>query len=391
MRRFSAQYIITGTGSLLKRGIITTDDDGTIRSVTDTGGDLKEEQSTEFYNGVIIPGLINCHCHLELSHMKDVIPAGTGLGAFLMNVNRLRSSTNRDLETAIGEENARMAREGIVAVGDICNTADTFAVKKQSQIKYISFLEVFGIDPALSEKRIADVVNLAKIAKSNCLPYSIVPHSVYSLSASLLRRVKDLTRNNDVTTVHFMESDDETAFISSRKGPIAESYINLLGKLPEPEGITGHTETVLNEITESGSLILVHCTVTGEQEIKALSQRKRLYYCLCPGSNLYISGKLPPVNLLTEHDCKIVLGTDSLSSNTALSLLEEMKILQFNFTALTLKEITGWATLNGAEALGLSDWAGSIEPGKRPGLILLENVDLDQLKLKPETTSVRLI
>ena len=79
MKRFSAQYIITNSGPSLKRAIITAEDDGTIINIEDTLGDLQEKHSVEFYNGIIIPGFVNCHCHLELSHMKDAIGQGTGL------------------------------------------------------------------------------------------------------------------------------------------------------------------------------------------------------------------------------------------------------------------------------------------------------------------------
>jgi aminodeoxyfutalosine deaminase len=74
MKRFTAQYVITNSGPPLKRAVLTTEDDGTITGIEDTDGNLKEKHSTEFHNGVIIPGFVNCHCHLELSHMKGKTP-----------------------------------------------------------------------------------------------------------------------------------------------------------------------------------------------------------------------------------------------------------------------------------------------------------------------------
>ena len=82
MKRFSAQYIITNSGPPLKRAVITTEDDGTIINIEDTAGDLKEKHSVEFYNGIIIPGFVNCHCHLELSHMKGLITRKQWSGRF---------------------------------------------------------------------------------------------------------------------------------------------------------------------------------------------------------------------------------------------------------------------------------------------------------------------
>jgi len=83
MRHFSAQYVFTNEGAPLKRGIVSVSDEGIITGIHDSGGDLAEKRSVEFYNGIIVPGFINCHCHLELSHMKNAIPPGIGLAEFL--------------------------------------------------------------------------------------------------------------------------------------------------------------------------------------------------------------------------------------------------------------------------------------------------------------------
>ena len=97
MKRFSAQYIFTNTGAPLKRGIVTAGDDGTITGVEDTGGNLVEQESVEFHNGIIIPGFVNCHCHLELSHMRGMIPPKIGLAEFLrLFRDRQNSRPGRD-------------------------------------------------------------------------------------------------------------------------------------------------------------------------------------------------------------------------------------------------------------------------------------------------------
>ena len=96
-------------------------DDGTIISVEDTGGELTESAGTEFYNGIIIPGLVNCHSHLELSHMRDPIPAGGGLQSFISSV-RDRREAQREIVTAAAEKADReMYDGGVVACGDISN------------------------------------------------------------------------------------------------------------------------------------------------------------------------------------------------------------------------------------------------------------------------------
>jgi Cytosine deaminase and related metal-dependent hydrolases len=137
MKRFTAQYVITNSGPPLKRGVITTEDDGTIISIENTNGNLKEEHSIEFYNGIIIPGFVNCHCHLELSHMKGYTSRGMGLGGFIEQVRSTRDSTKESIFASVCSADNHMFKEGIVLCADVCNTSDSFKIKKESRIRYI--------------------------------------------------------------------------------------------------------------------------------------------------------------------------------------------------------------------------------------------------------------
>ena len=118
-----------------------------ITGVEDTSGDLKESGSVEFHNGIIIPGFVNCHCHLELSHMEGMVSQGGGLGRFLENINKSRKTEHDIIVSAARKADEYMFREGVSLCGDICNTSSTFEIKKESRIKYINLIEVFGIDP----------------------------------------------------------------------------------------------------------------------------------------------------------------------------------------------------------------------------------------------------
>jgi aminodeoxyfutalosine deaminase len=147
MKQFSAQYIFTSSGKFLKRGIVTTDNDGVVISIEDTGGVLSERHSVEFHNGIIIPGFVNCHCHLELSHMKGSTERGTGLGNFIVQVRSKRDIGIESIISHSEKADNEMLTEGIVVCADICNNSSSLGIKKRSSIKYINLLEVFGIDP----------------------------------------------------------------------------------------------------------------------------------------------------------------------------------------------------------------------------------------------------
>ena len=391
MKYFSAQYIFTNSGAPIKRGIICTEDDGTIVSVEDSGGTLSERHSVEFYNGIIVPGFVNCHCHLELSYLKNEIPAKSGLASFLMAVNSIRNTLQKDRNKSVRNAHNEMLKGGVVLCADICNTSATFELKKENGIKYISLLEVYGIDSSHAEIRMNEILELAKTAAEMRLPHWIVPHAVYSISLPLLKLIKTHTESNKITSIHFMESADEEMLLESHSGSLMDSYKKFLPPVTDLKIADNHITAVNEEITSSGNLMLIHNTFIRKEHIKKLNKRDRLYWCLCPNSNLRIEQRIPPADLLAAEGCNIVIGTDSLSSNDSLSIVDELKTIQLYFPSFSLETLIGWATINGAKALGEDIHTGSIEPGKKPGLILLKNVDLTNLKLLPGTTVHRMI
>jgi len=391
MKRFSAQFIYTNSGAPLKRGVISVDDDGTILGIENRDGSLIESQSVRFYNGIIIPGFVNCHNHLELSHLKGFIAEGGGLGDFIMQIRSIRKKELPDIKTAAVIADKEMYRDGIQLCADICNTSDTFKIKSESKIRYINLIEAFGIDPSKATKRYNEILKVAKVAEKSGLQWSLVPHSVYSVSLPLFRLLKEKTKTSRVTSIHFMESEGETLFLSEHSGPLRDSY-EQAGLFPDkPDLPADHIVAVINEMTSSGNLILVHNTFAGRNEIREVRKRKNTYWCLCPNSNMYIEKRVPPADLLKSEGCEIVIGTDSLASNKKPDLLSELKTLQNNFPSIALEELIRWATINGARALGEDQNFGKIEPGMKPGLLLLNNVDLINFKLLPETSVTRLI
>jgi cytosine/adenosine deaminase-related metal-dependent hydrolase len=391
MKRFAAQYVITNNGPILKRAVIEVGDDGKIANIYDTHGKLDEIHSVEFYNGIIIPGFVNCHCHLELSHMKKLIPVGEGLGNFIMRIRSVRQSSKSSIIKSAQKADSEMYRNGISLCADICNTTDTFNIKKKSKIKYINLVEVFGIDPERSARRMDEALNVCAKAVEMELPYSLVPHSSYSVSPTLFGLIRNVTGENRVTSMHFMESPDEKEFLQEHTGSLRESY-KKSGLMPgSPEFVPDHKAVILKLVTPSGNLILVHNTFVDEAIIDTVHERDNVFWCVCPNSNIYIENSLPPLQLLMNKGCEITIGTDSLASNKELDILGEMITLQKNFPALTIEQLVKWATINGARALAEENRFGKIEKEKKPGILLLQNVDLLNMKLTPDSIVKRLI
>jgi cytosine/adenosine deaminase-related metal-dependent hydrolase len=388
LRYISAQYVLVGD-NLLKRGIVTVGSDGVIINVEDTGGDLEESRHIEFYNGILVPGFVNCHCHLELSGLKGVVQEKTGLPEFLATMRR-SSGSPKNIDSMVRADR-EMYDQGIVLCGDICNSTDSFPVKSDGKIKYHNFIELFGSLPISADARINAAKEIMAASSAAYLPFSVTPHSVYSVSVPLMRKIKELGEDNRVSSIHFMESVSEREYINDRSGKLADSFKADGLFLEEGFGFKDHITALGEGIMDESNLILVHNTFVDLDTVATMVKRPNTYWCLCPNSNLYIEDVLPPLKMLMDKDAEIVIGTDSLASNNKLSVLEEIMTLQRAFPELTMTQILGWATINGAKALGRNNEFGSIEAGKRPGLLLLEGADLINLRLLPGTTARRLI
>ena len=102
-----------------------------------------------------------------------------------------------------------------------------------------------------------------------------------------------------------------------------------------------------------------------------------VYWAICPLSNIFIHNALPPVELMRSNALNITVGTDSLSSNDDLDMVKELFCIHDNFQQVPMGEILTWACLNGAKFLGKEQILGSLTAGKRPGIVLVDNIDAE--------------
>lgn len=388
MRKLAAQYIIDGDGTVYRNSILELDRNGFVLGIRKSESDLKEEPGLEFYSGILVPGFINTHCHLELSHLFGAVPEHTGLVGFINNIQRLRKATLEEIENSARKAEVLMKKNGIVAVGDISNTPDTFSIKKQNSLIYRTFIEAFGSNAEIADEAFEKARNLfVRYNEHVGSDVSVVPHAPYSMSDKLFEKVlAHAVSEESILTIHNQESDEENRMFTDGTGEI-EDYISKFRKGHfTPSGKTS-LQSSLPRFSDLKSLILVHNTFTSQDDIIALKSTKgtcKFFFSLCPGANLYIENTLPDIELLRSSGIPITLGTDSLASNKTLSILEEMKIIMKHYTEISLPEVITWGTRNGAEALSFK-LLGSFGPGKKPGVNLITGADLYNLKLKPES------
>lgn len=378
--KFKPQSLFTGH-TMIEGGntVVVTTEDGSIVDVinaSEAGEDYK------FLDGILSPGFINAHCHLELSHLKGAIPTQTGLSEFVKQIVPKRAAAQEIIDAAIEAAETEMFENGIVAVGDICNTADTIAAKTKGKLAYYNFIEIYGLDPLLAAQKMEAGLSLQNEYINNGLNAVVVPHAPYSVPAALLQLLAAAYGSHTVS-IHNQETKAENDFFENKIGAFVDMYARVGVDLDffTPTKTTS-LQSVLPYLEAAAKTIWVHNSFTSVSDIGAVQATNTdAYWCLCPSANQYIENTMPPVQLLREQHANIIVGTDSYASNWSLNMLDELKKIQAHNPEIPLAEMLTWITSNGARALQMEDTLGTIEKGKKPGLVLIENM----------TTSTRII
>lgn len=388
--KYQADYLFTGKEILPNTAVLITNENGVVQNICnaqEAGDDIKQ------LHGLLTPGFINCHCHLELSHMKGLIPKDTGLVDFILNILQLRHTSEETILQAINSGESEMKNNGIVAVGDISNNALTLLQKQKGNLQYHNFIEVSGFSPAIASARFNNGMLVYQSFKKH-FPNatSLVPHAPYSVSKQLFQLIDEMA-TNPISTIHNQETVDENMFFLSGMGNFNKLYQSIgidIAPFHQPTKTTS-LQSVVPLMPQPKKIILVHDTFISQADIDFLNRnhlKQAFIFCLCVNANQYIENQLPPIDLLIQNNCNIVIGTDSLASNHQLCILSEIKTICQNFPNIQLQDILTWATINGAKALQMDAQLGSFEIGKKPGIVLIDALNSNGGITKNSTTSV---
>lgn len=373
----TASRIHNGIDWLPEGSAIEIAADDTIIAVTDT-----TPPDAQRYDGILCPGFVNVHCHTELSHMKGVIPEHTGLVPFLQTVSLHRNEhTAEQKKEARFEALAELYKNGIIAVGDIANTADTLDIRAKDKLHFHTFVESLGFSDANAERSFGYASSVYEQFKTQepgqmRLSQSITPHAPYSVSKTLFGLI-DAHAAAGTIAIHNQECEAEGQFFTTKEGAIRDLLKGLgIDDTPfEPTGLSS-IRSYLQWMTHNRRFVFVHNTYTPKEDIQHVQALVReAYWCLCPNANLYIENRLPDITMLMNESDNICIGTDSLASNRQLSILAELQAIKHNYPGIDWGVLLRWATYNGAKALDLSDVAGTLEAGKKPGIVLISDID----------------
>lgn len=385
MRFLSANYIFPISSAPIDNGILVVDGNGVVQDLLlPDDPNVPESSQIEVFDGILCPGFINAHCHLELSHMKNVVSEKTGLPKFVMEIVSRRNENADEKFQKIQEADAEMWANGIQAVGDICNTEDTLQTKRKSSIKYHSFVEVFSFNSSRADEVLAEGIRVAELYERAGLSATIVPHAPYSVSKQLF---SGINAQQDVypgpMSMHNQETPSENEMFVSAKGDLVELFKKFGEDFSDfhPD-FRSSLDYSFNQLPVGQNSMLVHNTLTTSEEIRWVnSLRDDVYFCSCPSANMYIEDQLPNIPKWIENEAKICVGTDSLASNRQLSILEELKLIENHYPEIEVETLLKMATITGAKALQLETALGSFEKEKAPGVVLIQNTDIQHQKL----------
>ena len=385
----SADYVLLPEG-LVEGAILKIDDQGSIAGVYSQ--EHAEKYPARHYNGLLCPGFINAHTHIELSALRNLVPEGAGMARFGRAVVEQRKELGfMERKNAQLEAVQEAWREGVVGWGDVANTDEAISAKKlfHGQASH-TFVEVLSADANKADAAYQQGEELLLHHRSRKLNASLAPHAVYSVSRELFNYLYAVPEKAPLS-IHFLESNDELELFERGSGPLADLLQRWELPLPSPD------ETLWDRLMppegQQPKCLFVHLTEAVLTDLQAIGKLFDAWYCLCPRSNWQIHRALPELNLFTAHPQRLLFGTDSRASAPDLNVLNEYLYL---YSRGEYEDFVGFlqaVTRNAADFFGWEAY-GRLSSGKQPGIVLIEGLEHDsenRLQPAPQCSSRLLI
>lgn len=379
--RYHARWVLPIVSPPLENATVAVGEDGRLRYVGPRAG-APPGTDYDLGNAVLLPGLVNAHCHLELTAMRGFLE-GLDFREWILRLTTAKRTvlSRDDLLDAARHGLSEGVRAGITTYADTCDSGVAFDAMLERGVRGIMYQEVFGPDPAQCEQSMRELrekVATLQPRQTALVRLGISPHAPYTVSDALFRAASAYARQSALPmAIHIAESALESdlvergvgAFADGLRargivvGPRAASPVQLLDRLG-----------VLDEVLP----LLIHCVRLREGDVATIA----LSGCgvaHCPASNAKLGHGIAPLRELLDAGVPVGLGSDSMASNNRMSILEEARLAALlqgarlaHIDAITARDALALATMHGARALGLDDRVGSLEVGKDADLAVFD-------------------
>jgi len=340
----------------------------------------------EFPDGILMPGLVNPHTHLENTNFAEAIKRPQSFNKWLLQMVRfVRSQTFEDALLAAKEGIEQMVKFGVTCVGEFSRLGASFHALRDSGLRAVVFKEFICLRDEETESQLDELAQWLDSAKKLTKPLlriGLGPHAPYTVTPNAFRRIVTLAQGGNYRIcVHAAESPSERKFVEQHKGiwrwwlgsvlhgaPIGLSpirYLDWLGVL-QPK------------------TLLIHCVQVDDADIALLAER-RVWVAHCPRSNANLKVGLMPLGKMLSAGVKVCLATDGLASVDSLSPLDEIRFaIKLGrehpklYPTLPPSRWLRMVTLDAAASFGLDRFVGSLEAGKQADIaIFRSNASID--------------
>ena len=376
MRHYHAAWVLPVTSAPVRDGTVIEHDGriayvGARRLAADSGEDV------HLGDALLMPGLVNAHCHLELTAMRGFLD---GL-AFREWIMRLTMSRRAVLTREMLLDSARLGvieglLHGVTTFADTGDTGTGFDAMLEQGVRGICYREVFGPDPKQCAESIAALtrsVTAMRERETSFVRVGVSPHAPYTVSDDLFRATATLARHEGYPmAVHIAESEVESALVAQGAGAFANG-LRARGIQVEPRA-----RTPVELLNALGVLdvkpLLIHCIRVDSTDIATIASHDAAV-AHCPASNAKLGHGIAPLSQLRAAGIRVGLGTDSVASNDRMDLLDEARVAalfanarEARHDALSAADALSLATMGGARTLGMDSEIGSLEVGKAADL-----------------------
>jgi len=379
MTIYEADWICPVSSPPIRNGSIAVDNGKIVSSPAVEGRNVRT-----FRGCAIIPGFVNAHSHLELTILRGFLE-DLRFSEWIPKLTHVKyQHLGRDEMLASARLGCvEMIRAGVTCLGEVMDLGTAWQAMREFGLQGIAFQEVFGPAETQADQALADLkkkIDTYRPAQTDTLRVGVSPHAPYTVSAKLFCLVNRFANAENLRmTTHIAESEDEGMFVRWGTGAFAERWtergIPLLPAGCSPLAFIDGLGLVRPE------MLLVHAIDLEDSDFEIL-RSKRPAFVYCPKSNAKFAHGVARVPEICDTGIAIGLGTDSVASNNVVDTFEEMRAAIFqqrarkqSIDALDAQSAFRMATLGGAECLGLSQFLGSLDTGKRADFVVVDLTD----------------
>ena len=385
MKIFAATYVLPISTDPIENGAVAIND-GTIAAVgpiAEIRADFPDAEFEDLGEAAILPGLVNCHSHLEISALRGALDdVEHDFRSWLIKLKDLRAEqSDNDIYQAALAGALEGAAAGVTCFADIGRFAGTaFAALKDTGLRGIVYQETeFSPDQRMADRDFlaaATKFEQLQASETDLVRIGISPHSPYTVSSRLFELIAQYSIQNRVPiTIHAAESASEVELLKHGNGFFTEIYEKFGFEWNSPHCTPIHYLERLGVL--AARPLLAHCVLVDESDVQKIASYGASI-AHCPKSNAKFGHGFAPLETFMQAGIHVGLGSDSVASNNICDLFEEARVAAFGARNrvgaerfISAREVLELATIGGARALGLSDVIGTLERGKAADMAIV--------------------